>query len=261
MKPALLKKYEALRFILNNIGKVAVAFSGGVDSTLLLKIARITLGNNVLAVYGSSVLQKEVNRQMVRFQADEIGARLFIKEYFPLSWPEFVVNSEDRCYYCKRRIYSGFLEIIPPGYSLLDASQLDDFSRERPGIKAIHELGVKTPLFEASLNKKEVRCMSRAMQLSNWLSPSESCLATRIKTGKPITERGLKIIARGEEFLEGLGFSGCRVKFEEDRIFISLLDDDYLRLGDPALRYKIEDFFRSLACRRVFLVLSGRPNY
>ncbi len=253
-------KYEILRDLLKNFGRAAVAFSGGVDSTLLLKVARMTLGDNVVAVHGSSVLQKEGTRQMVRDLAEEIGVMLLIKDYYPLSWPEFVANPPDRCYHCKKNIYTGFLESIPSGYSLLDASQLDDLSQDRPGGKAMRELSVKTPLIEASLNKKEVRCLARDLGLPNWDKPSESCLATRIKYGRPITEIEMEWIACGEEFMTALGFAGCRVKYGEDGVVISLMDGDYCRVGDPVLRRKIGNFFAESVHRQVFLTVSGRPN-
>ena len=260
---ALSEKHERLKGIIKEAGKAAVAFSGGVDSTFLLKTAYEVLGENVLAVYAENSLQPPDEAENVRILVkDEIGCRLVVVNVDPLLLPEYAENPPDRCYICKKKIYSEFLATIQRyGIScLMDGTNLDDLSEDRPGLFAIRELGVQTPLAEAGLTKREIRQLSRSQGISTWNRPSSSCLATRIPQGVLITRDKLSLVARLEGHMHSLGFYGCRVRLGRDGIVLEVVEDDVVLLCNTALRSEVNRFCSEEGFGKVLLDLSGRKN-
>lgn len=241
---------------------VAIAFSGGVDSSLVVKAAMDALGRGrVLALTASLRLQTGKEQERAISIAKEIGCRLVTIDVDLLSWRKFTDNPHDRCYFCKHRIYSLFLQIIADQDIpvLLDGTNTDDLNNnDRPGLRAIRELGVKTPLAEAGFTKTDVRRISRQLGLSNWNHLSSSCLATRIPTGSIISETKTETIARCESFLNSLGFFGCRVRLYKDHARLELISGDIKRFSEPNVRTNVINYFSGQGINKIFLDLSER---
>ncbi|MBU0729591.1 MAG: ATP-dependent sacrificial sulfur transferase LarE [Proteobacteria bacterium] len=259
----LLLNYEKLKEKIEQYGRVAVAFSGGVDSTLVLATAVEVLGReNVLGLYARTPLLPREESGQIKETADKVGAKLLIHKIDPYAWPEFISNPPDRCYLCKRKIYSLFIETctdqgIP---FLLDGTNVDDLQEDRPGLKAIQELGIKTPLAETSFTKQQVRRVSRQLALPTWDRPSSSCLATRIASGLEITRDRVAVVAEAEQFLHNLGYHGCRAKYLDKNVSIELSAGDIQRCIAAKHHLEIEIFFKSLGFCKVFLDLSERQG-
>ena len=209
------KKYGDLCNFLKSEGKLAVAFSAGVDSTLLLKAAIDALGSgNVLAVTAvSHSFPERENREAEQFCSDN-GVRRVIVEVDQLSIPGFRENPADRCYICKKELFGRMIEAAREnGFEkVAEGSNLDDLSDYRPGLKAIAELGVLSPLREAELSKSEIREISERLGLPTWNKPSMACLATRFVYGETISDEKLLRVERSEELLRELGFKQYRVR-------------------------------------------------
>jgi uncharacterized protein len=191
------------------------------------------------------------------------GVELETIDIQPLGWKEFVANSADRCYFCKFRIYTLFRERMEKrGFPLLaDGTNIDDLKSGRPGLRAIHELGLRMPLVEAGLDKNEVRRLSRRLGLADWNRPSSSCLATRIPAGLQITGERLDRVRQWEEGLERFGFTGCRVRMDlhdAAAVSVQLVDADFGQLKDPGIRLSLLRFFQNSGIRRVLIDLQGR---
>jgi pyridinium-3,5-biscarboxylic acid mononucleotide sulfurtransferase len=251
-------KYQGLLDIIKKNRQVAVAFSGGVDSTLLLKAAIDVFGPGVIAFHVHTALQKPRVAERVSGICQLFGCSLHIVELDPLSWPEFVDNNPDRCYFCKKRIYAHLTSLLPPGCALLDGTNIDDLGQDRPGLNAIRELHVQMPLVEAGFLKNEIRAVCRELSLANWDQPSESCLATRIIHGVRITPELLRDVQAGEHFLEEKGFSACRVRLNGESAFVSFSQGDNDRILAKVQRDEVVNFFAKLNYSKVFLELSER---
>ena len=257
---SLFEKYEKLKHKLRTYGKVGVAFSGGVDSSLLLLAAGEVLGHDsVTALHGRSELNM-YEADIEEFFASNFknSAKLKVIELQPLTWPDFVDNDDRRCYYCKRKTYSVFMSVLPDGVVLLDGTNKDDLSETRPGLQVLKEFGVKTPLADTHLNKKEIRFLAKSFGLPNYNTPSNSCLATRLHTATQIKVSSLKTVAAIEKKLHQMGFSGCRVRPVDESVTIELRDQDILNISRKHNRLAILHFCNNSGFKKVLLNIKGR---
>jgi uncharacterized protein len=212
-------KFERLKGIAKGLGRVLVAFSGGVDSTLLLKICIDTLGpENVLAVIGASPTYPARELVEARTIAQVVGANLLVVETKEMDDPDFIRNQRDRCYYCKRSLFDLMGDIAGQrGIDrIVEGSNLDDMSDFRPGRRAVEEKGVISPLLLAKLTKNDIREISRILDLPTHNKPAHACLASRIPYGTRIDRNLLKCIEDSEDFLKDLGFKQIRVRHHGD---------------------------------------------
>lgn len=244
--------------------KVAVAYSGGIDSSLLLYAAKTALSaDNVVALtLISSVVPTYAVQNCRSLLKESIFKGISHREILvnPFEWEGFTENRRDRCYLCKRRMYLTLIDSMKnsPFYILLDGTNVDDTKEDRPGRKALQELNVKTPLLEAGLRKDEIRLLAEEIGLSNHDLPSNSCLATRIPTGMCIEEEMLIRIDQAESFLVREGFSGCRVKPCGKYTIVEVQASQMKEIIRPENRNRIRMFFSSLNFRSVALSLEQR---
>lgn len=190
-----------------------VAFSGGVDSTLTLKAISEVNSTPIKALFADSPLQSEFDLDNAKKLADQLSIQLQVVPFNPLAQLDFIANPSNRCYLCKKFIFEQFIKLLPVGFILMDGTNHDDLGADRPGHRALVELGVLSPLALAGINKTDVRELARWLGLSNWNRPSSSCLATRIPSGVAITRELLRLIEECESRLRHYGFGHIRVRF------------------------------------------------
>ena len=258
LKAELRQKIESCQNYLRTIGKIAVAFSAGVDSTFLLALAVDTLGSeNVLAAIGISPSLAERERIEGQELAIAIGARYVEFQTGEMSNPDYAANPANRCYFCKNELFSKLGELAREnGFdTIASGANADDTGDFRPGLKAGEELGVRNPLLEAGLTKDEIRTVSKAMGLPTWEKPAMACLASRVPYGQEISSEKLSRIEKAEYVLKDLGFRQCRVRDHEGIARIEVPKEDLARIIE--LREQIVDPLNALGFKYVSLDLKG----
>jgi len=253
-------KAERLREIVRAMGRAIVAYSGGVDSTVLLKFAVECLGNeNVIAVTAHSPLFPERERDWARKMAELLNAKQIIVSLSDPDLEDIMRNDRKRCYYCKRKIFEKMLE-FGKKYGIdhvLEGTTVDDETDYRSGILAKRELGIKSPLFDAGLRKEEIREISKRLGLPTHSKPSFSCLASRFPYGLRITKQGLEMVEKGETYLIGLGFKDVRVRHYTNLARIEVKEEYLTRFLDPDFRRNLVENLKRLGYVYVTLDLEG----
>ncbi|MFO8084963.1 MAG: ATP-dependent sacrificial sulfur transferase LarE [Desulfobacterales bacterium] len=255
------EKYQKLKVVVQNLGKVLVAFSGGVDSTFLLKITKDLLpAEHVLAVTALSDTMARQEYIDARAYAKALGVEHVLVESKELDIPEFVQNPPDKCYICKKHRFGKLVEIASNrGFDFVaDGENIDDKLDFRPGSLAAKELGIRSPLQEAGLTKKDIRFLSRELSLPSWNKPSFACLASRIPYYQTITKQKLVQVDKAEEFLRKLEFiPQLRVRHYGDTARIEMDAKDMDKLAEKGLRKKIVHHFRLLGFKFITMDLDG----
>jgi uncharacterized protein len=238
---------------------VIVAFSGGVDSTFVLKVAHETLGDSVLALTTTSPTMPDEDRDSALSMARLIGARHLIVESNELEIPGYSANPLNRCYLCKHNLFT-VCEAKAAELAIdeiVDGLNLDDLHDYRPGMQAASEKRVRHPLVEAEMTKADVRELSRSMGLPTWDRPASPCLSSRFPYGTEITPDGLRQVAAGEKLLHSMGFTIARVRYHGEVARLELEQGEIARVFEPALRETIDREFKKIGFRFVAIDLKG----
>jgi uncharacterized protein len=257
--PDLAAKHRRLREEIAAGGSALVCFSGGVDSTLLLRVAHDVLGDRCVGLTAVSITMAESERAAARELAALIGARLEVVESHELERPGFAQNPTDRCYHCKAEL----LEIARPRADALGlrevllGTNLDDLGDHRPGLVAAGERGARHPMVEAGLTKAEVRALSRELGLPTWDKPQLACLSSRFPYGTEITPDRLRRVDRFEDGLRALGFRQLRVRYHGDIARLELESSSMTRALEPGVREQIVALGRDQGFTFVALDLAG----
>ena len=260
MDPQIKEKHERMKEVFRTMGKVLVAYSGGVDSTLLLGVAQDTLDRgNVLAVTSLSPLYPERELDHAKKVVQSVGAKHLLVESNELEIKGFSKNPSNRCYFCKKELFKKLSELAKTEgiHFIVEGSTLDDDKDHRPGSQAIKELGIRSPLKEVGFTKLEVRELSKALGLPTWDKPSFACLASRFPYGEEITAKALEMVAESEDFLFGLGFKQVRVRHYGNLARIEILKDEMKHLMKGSLRDEVVSHLKGVGYKYVTLDLQG----
>lgn len=256
---ALAAKYAHLQRILRELGSALVAYSGGVDSALLLKVATDSLGDRAVGALASSPAYDEAETDSAVAVATQLGARLERVETHELEDPRYAANTAERCYFCKVELFEQ-LEPVAKRLGLahvIYGMNQDDRGDWRPGQRAARERGVRAPLDEAGMGKDDIRALARYLGVPVWEKPAEACYSSRIPYGAPVTVEALRQIGRAERALRSLGFRAARVRHHETVARIEIASEEFPRLLDTELREQAIAGVRAAGYTYVTLDLQG----
>lgn len=259
----LVEKRKRLESLIREMKSVVVAFSGGVDSALVLAAAHSLLGSKaVVAVTAQSESLPARELRAAKRLAQEIGAEHLIIQTREIETEGYKENSVRRCYYCKSELYTRLRAIAGERnfMSIVNGLNADDMEDYRPGIAAAKEAGVLSPLRDAGFNKEDVRALSRELGLTVWEKPAAACLASRVPYGEPVTPEKLAMIEKAEDFLISLGFSQLRVRHHGDIARIELLKEEMGRFFDGGLPALVQKHFQEIGFKYVALDIEGYRN-
>ncbi len=259
-------KMDAMRALVRSCGSALVAFSGGVDSTLVLKVAREVLGDSAVALTALSASVPQDEEREAREVASSLGIRHVVVASDELANPDYAKNASNRCYFCKTELYDLCEQKrVELGLAtVLDGFNADDFRDHRPGHAAAHEHRILSPLATVGLHKDEIRAWSFRLGLSTWDKPQMACLASRIPYGTPVTAERLLQIGAAESDLRLLGLRGFRVRYHGSVARIEVAEDEYDKFASPEFRRRANEILKSRGFAFIALDLepfrSGRMN-
>lgn len=253
------KKIDKLKAILRNMESFVIAFSGGVDSTFLLAVASELPDIDIMAITASSPMIPSWEIKEAREMAARLKVKHEIIKTYPLENLLLKENPPERCYICKKDLFTKFLNLAKEqGFRYLaDGTNHDDLKVYRPGLKALKELAIRSPLAEALLTKKEIRKYSKIIGLPTWNAPALACLATRIPYNEEITIEKLKMINRAEEFIRSLEFRQVRVRYHYPIARIELDPTDISRLLEPSMRRRFVKKFKDIGFDYITIDMEG----
>ncbi len=255
----LLDKYERLLEYIKSLGSVAVAFSSGVDSTFLLYAAKCALGDQVIAVTASSCSFPERELKEAKAVCSAQGVQHFVVRSEELEIEGFSHNPKNRCYLCKHELFEKILAIAAERgiKEVVEGSNLDDDGDYRPGLKAVAELNIKSPLRELGFSKEQIRILSRYLGLPTWDKQSFACLSSRFPYGEEITEKKLKMVDRAEQLLMDLGFGQLRVRIHGNIARIELDPSEFGYFMEEKIRNRVHEEFRKIGFDYITLDILG----
>lgn len=257
------QKLDRLRTLLTEMGSVVVAYSGGIDSTFVLKVANDQLHEKAVGITAISPTFPSLELEAAERVAQEIGARHETVQTDQLAIDDFVRNDANRCFHCKADLYQllGNLRQSRAAAYVVDGTNLDDLGDDRPGIQAAREWGVRSPLVEAELSKADIRLLAKELGLSNWDKPAAACLSSRIPRGIPITLEKLSRVEEAEALIHHQGFRHFRVRSHGEIARIELAQDELPRLIESNHRAEISARLKALGFKFVTVDLEGyRPG-
>jgi len=255
----LTQKKERLVRVLRDTSALLVAYSGGVDSTLLLAVAHEALGGQVVAATAISEIFPACERELTEGFTRERGIEHILLPWEVAGAPAFVTNRPDRCYHCKRSLFKELMAVARARgiRYVAHGANLDDLKDYRPGQRAAGEMGILSPLIDVGLRKLEIRHLSKKMGLSSWNKPATVCLASRIPYGRPITAKKLKMVDEAESFLLDRGVRQCRVRHHGAVARIEVGESDLATIMENGLREAILQRFKDIGFVHVALDMEG----